>query len=253
MRTFVKLLMLVATAQVAFALPTPVTGSSSGTAFDVAASYDLTGANTTAQAFRVLRSDLAGGTALTVGTHYYDSLTGNRTLTFSGSPASGSTTSVILLVSNAPTLTIPSCKRVGQANSAVTSLALTNGVHVLTWTYAGSTWYLSDSVFTSPLPIASGGTNATTTYGAFDNLSGPETIVASASTTDLGAVASNKVSITGTTTINSFGTAPAGVERSGRFTGSLTLTQNATSFILQGGANITTSAGDSFRAWSLGS
>lgn len=102
-------------------------------------------------------------------------------------------------------------------------------------------------------PIASGGTGATTSYGAYDNLSGAETTVASATTTDLGAVTSNKVSITGTTTITGFGTVAAGVQRWGRFTGSLTLTHNATSLILPGSANITTQAGDSFEAVSLGS
>ena len=102
-------------------------------------------------------------------------------------------------------------------------------------------------------PVASGGTGATTSYGAYDNLSGPETTVASATTTDLGAVTSNKVSITGTTTITGFGTVAAGVQRWGRFTGALTLTHNATSLILPGAANITTAAGDSFHAVSLGS
>lgn len=85
-------------------------------------------------------------------------------------------------------------------------------------------------------------------------IQGAEITVASASTTDLGAVASNKVSITGTTTITSFGsTAAAGVERKGRFTGALTLTHNATSLILPGAQNIATSAGDRFTAYSLGS
>lgn len=80
-----------------------------------------------------------------------------------------------------------------------------------------------------------------------------ETTVASAGTTDIGAVASDKVSITGTTTITSFGTKAAGAYRQGRFTGALTLTHNATSLILPGGANITTAAGDRFQAYSLGS
>ncbi len=105
----------------------------------------------------------------------------------------------------------------------------------------------------STVPIAKGGTGATTASAAYDALQGAETTVASATTTDLGAVASDKVSITGTTTITGFGTVAAGVKREGRFTGALTLTHNATSLILPGNASITTAAGDRFQAYSLGS
>jgi len=80
-----------------------------------------------------------------------------------------------------------------------------------------------------------------------------EATVASATTTDLGAVASDKVSITGTTTITGFGTVAAGTVREGRFTGVLTLTHNGTSLILPGAANMTTAVNDRFRAYSLGS
>jgi hypothetical protein len=51
------------------------------------------------------------------------------------------------------------------------------------------------------------------------------------------------VDITGTTTITSFGTANAGCWRILQFDGALTLTHNATSLILLGGANVTTAAG----------
>jgi hypothetical protein len=80
-----------------------------------------------------------------------------------------------------------------------------------------------------------------------------ETDVASAGTTDLGAISSTQVRITGTTTITSFGTVAAGIYRQGRFAGALTLTHNATSLILPGGASITTAANDRFGALSLGS
>lgn len=84
---------------------------------------------------------------------------------------------------------------------------------------------------------------------------GVETTLASATTTDLGTIASRVISITGTTTITSFGSsAIAGLPiYIGRFTGALTLTHNATSLILPGGANITTAAGDRFIAMYLGS
>jgi hypothetical protein len=67
--------------------------------------------------------------------------------------------------------------------------------------------------------------------------------LASAGTTDIGAQTSPVVRITGTTTITSFGTNYAG-PRFLVFGGALTLTHNATSLILPGGANITTAAGD---------
>lgn len=104
------------------------------------------------------------------------------------------------------------------------------------------------------LPIGNGGTGQTTANASEDALQQvTETTVASATTTDLGAVASQKVSITGTTTITGFGTVAAGTVRKGRFTGILTLTYNASSLILPGAASITTAAGDAFEALSLGS
>jgi len=80
-----------------------------------------------------------------------------------------------------------------------------------------------------------------------------EASVASAATTNIGAAASNNVSITGTTTITAFDTVAAGIMRQGRFAGILTLTHNGTSLILPGAANITTAANDRFWALSLGS
>jgi hypothetical protein len=76
--------------------------------------------------------------------------------------------------------------------------------------------------------------------------------VASAGTTDIGAAAGQAVRITGTTTITALGTAPSGVTRKLRFAASLTLTHNASSLILPGGASIVTAAGDTAEAVSLG-
>lgn len=77
--------------------------------------------------------------------------------------------------------------------------------------------------------------------------------VSSATTVDLGAKASNNVTITGTTSIASLGNAAAGIQRDVTFTGALTLTHNGASLILPGGANITTAAGDTATFVSLGS
>ena len=68
--------------------------------------------------------------------------------------------------------------------------------------------------------------------------------IASAATTDLGAVEGLMHDITGTTTITSFGTVRAGILKFVKFEGALTLTHNATSLILPGAANITCSDGD---------
>lgn len=76
-------------------------------------------------------------------------------------------------------------------------------------------------------------------YGTFTNL-------ASASTTDLGTIASHFVNITGTTTITALGSSAATSAPIYlvQFAGAMTLTYNATSLILPGAANITTVAND---------
>lgn len=80
----------------------------------------------------------------------------------------------------------------------------------------------------------------------------PAVDVASAATTQIGLAASNRVRVMGTTTITSLGTIAAGACRTVTFAGALTLTHNATSLILPGGANITTTAGDVAEFESLG-
>jgi len=68
--------------------------------------------------------------------------------------------------------------------------------------------------------------------------------IASATTTDIGAVEGLAHDITGTTTITGLGTVRAGIWKVLKFEGALTFTHNATSLILPGGANITTADGD---------
>lgn len=78
--------------------------------------------------------------------------------------------------------------------------------------------------------------------------------VASAATTDLCAVNPAYLSISGTTTITSFGsTCQTGVWKRIQFAGALTLTYNATTLILPTGASIVTAAGDTADAVALGS
>ena len=77
--------------------------------------------------------------------------------------------------------------------------------------------------------------------------------IASASTVAIGAATSNYVIISGTTTITAFDTIAQGAVRWVCFSGALTLTNNSTSLILPGGANITTAAGDCAELISEGS
>ena len=77
--------------------------------------------------------------------------------------------------------------------------------------------------------------------------------IASAATTDIGAATGNFVDIAGVVTITALGTAPAGSMRWCRFLGVLTLTHNAVSMILLGGADILTVANDIVQFVSLGS
>lgn len=93
-------------------------------------------------------------------------------------------------------------------------------------------------------PIVAGGTGATSVIGAADGFSTKGADIASSTTTDIGAATGRYVNITGTTTITGLGTKTSGVVRICTFTGALTLTHNATSLILPGGANIQTAAGD---------
>lgn len=75
-----------------------------------------------------------------------------------------------------------------------------------------------------------------------------EVTVPSASNVNLGFQSSDKVYITGTNTISSFGAALAGTRRNVRFEGVLTLNQNATSMILPGGVSIITEPNDTGEA-----
>lgn len=78
--------------------------------------------------------------------------------------------------------------------------------------------------------------------------------LASGSTTDLGSVFSQAISVTGATGINSFGnSALPGVVKFLSFSGSPLLTYNSTSMILQGGQSILAQPNDQAIATSLGS
>ena len=96
-----------------------------------------------------------------------------------------------------------------------------------------------------------------TNHWAIIPIGGGVATEASATTTDLCASANKSahyLTISGTTTITSFGsTCQAGFVEIITFSGSLTLTYNATSMILPGAANIITAAGDQAIVVGLGS
>ncbi|WP_295487870.1 hypothetical protein [uncultured Pseudomonas sp.] len=81
----------------------------------------------------------------------------------------------------------------------------------------------------------------------------PIVTLASAATVNIGAAAANTIQVTGTTTITAFDTVASGIRKTLRFSGSLTLTYDATKLILPRAANIVTVAGDSAEFVSLGS
>lgn len=93
-------------------------------------------------------------------------------------------------------------------------------------------------------PIGAGGTGGSTAVEANDALNTTSANMASAATLNLANATGVVVNVTGTTAITSLGTVNSGAERVLVFAAALTLTHNATSLILPGGANIVTAAGD---------
>jgi hypothetical protein len=127
-----------------------------------------------------------------------------------------------------------------------------NGVEQIngTTTLVVPNGYSTTIVCTGTAFYSDGLISNTTITSAFTQ---PFVNVASAATADIGAAASQNVTITGTTTITSLGTVAAGIFRRLVFSGALTLTHNATSLILPQGGDVVTAVGDSLTAVSLGS
>ncbi|MBB3226983.1 bifunctional ADP-heptose synthase (sugar kinase/adenylyltransferase) [Luteibacter sp. Sphag1AF] len=76
--------------------------------------------------------------------------------------------------------------------------------------------------------------------------------IPSASTTDLGTADAEAVTVTGASTITSFGTVAAGIKREVYFSGACTI-KNSSAIVLVGGGDITTNAGDVITFRSQGS
>lgn len=129
---------------------------------------------------------------------------------------------------------------------------------------AGNRWFYANVSLTAaaiialltgtPLPIVAGGTGQATAGAALDALTIQGANIAAAATTNLATATGEFVVVTGNGgPITALGTATAGIFRFVRFTGTPTLTYNATSLILPGAANITVAAGDTALFISLGS
>jgi len=193
-----------------------------------------------------------GGTGLSSITAHYLTIgngTGNLTLLAPG-------TSGYVLTSNgasadpswqvAPSALVSSVFGQTGAIANISGDAATSGSSVLT--LANTSGARADI----GLGSSSNVTFAGITAGGAVNYAAPVTL-ASASSVAIGGAASNNIVISGTTTITSFDTVAAGITRRVTFTGTLTLTYNATSLILPGKLNITARPGDYMVAESLGS
>ena len=151
-----------------------------------------------------------------------------RSLTFGGA---------LTLTHNATTLILPGAANISTAAGDVAEMQ----------SLGGGNWKCVNYMRVAGLPVTQTGD---TMKGALNFAAAVS--VASSATTDIGAAASNNVTITGTTTITSLGTANSGIRRTVVFSGALTLTHNSTTLILPGTANITTAVNDSAEFMSLG-
>lgn len=120
----------------------------------------------------------------------------------------------------------------------------------------------SGNIASGTLALSNGGTGGTSASTArsslglnadLNNVENAAVTIASASSVAIGAAASDNIIISGVVTITSFDTVASGIRRTVRFSGALTLTHNATSLILPGSANISTTAGDCAEFLSEGS
>lgn len=203
-------------------------------------------------AIHVKGSDVASASTITLVDPLCD-VTGSTTITAINSAPEGQRrtvrfTGALTLTYNATSLILPGAANITTAaNDMATFYSLGDGNWIC------EIYTLASGTVLGTVPITKGGTGQTSAGPAKDALTVDGGSVASAATTDIGAATGEFVTITGTTTITSFGTKTAGVKRSCKFADALTLTHNATSLILPTGANITTAANDVAVMRSLGS
>jgi hypothetical protein len=179
------------------------------------------------------------------GSVFYKTLAANSTFTFSNHQVAGRIITVYL--KNAGTSYTAGFTGVDRWLGGGTPSQSANSQDCYVFEYIDGEWVGSQTPGApSALTVGTGGTGATTAYGAKTNFATARQDIASAATTDLGTLTSDNARITGTTTITSLGSsAPTGLPYRIVFGGALTFTHNATSLILpNNGSNITTAAGD---------
>lgn len=130
----------------------------------------------------------------------------------------------------------------------------TTGTYLLDLIHDGTNWVqLSFGWGSGALPIAKGGTGASSAGAAFDALQASPPTLAAAATLNVGAQSSFIVFISGTAAVTALDVAPAGVRRRLVFLASNgTFTHNAASLILPTTTGFTWSAGDTIEFLSLG-
>lgn len=140
-------------------------------------------------------------------------------------------------------------------SAATYKVVLTDEDDVVIWTADPVTRTPAASAFMQTVLDDANAAAARATLGAGTaDYAAKGTDVTSAATLDLTASdADQYFDVTGTTTITAIEARTAGREIELKFNDVLTLTHNATSLILPGGANVTTAAGDVARFRSLGS
>lgn len=91
------------------------------------------------------RTDLSGGTALSLNIPYFDAISAPVTYTFSGTPGEGDRLSLTLTVTSGPhVLTIPTSSR-ANTTGTTTTVTLNDGTQILNWIYTDGAYVLTDT------------------------------------------------------------------------------------------------------------
>ena len=210
-----------------------------GNASTSASSASASAATATTQATNASNSATAAANYLTVGTSTTSVLIGTGAKSFTADTGKAWGAGLILSISSA-------ANTANFMHGTVTSYNSSTGALVMNILDVGGSGTLNDwGIAISGTQGPTGATGPTGTFGGTasstaDFLTG--TAIASASTINLNTATGNRVHITGTTAITAV-TLTRG-PRTLIFDGILTLTHNATTNNLPGGANITTAAGD---------
>lgn len=229
-----------------------------GTSSFSGAYADLSGKPTlgTAAAQDTTAFDASGAAASVISDTAYNSTSWNSVTTIA--PSKNAVRDWIETLGSAAYTAIGAYDVAGAAAAVTpTSLGLVIGTNVQAYDADLTTWAgitPGTGVGTAlAINVGTAGSFVTNNISGSDALAAKGADIASGSTTDLSTATGPFINVTGTTTINSFGTVTAGTRRMVRFTGAGAITYNATSLILLTSASITRAAGDYAVFESLGS